>query len=1277
MDELYRDADIQLTAEQKMRSLKQGKKTVEDYITEFKLYASDSAWSSVSLRNQFRLGLSDSVKDELARIEMPSTLEALMKLATQIDRRLRERKAERSYSETTSKPSSSTYSHQRPITTEQATPMEIGVIRGPLTADERMRRKTNHLCMYCGNSNHMVTDCPILRKNKKSKFLTINNTSHVEKTLSYCNLSLTLQWDLRRLTTNAIVDSGAFGNFIDISTVQKNKIPTVLKKTPVSLKVIDGSDLKYGPITHNTIPILVTIDGAHTEYLTFDIIPSPHFQVVLGLYWLQLHNPSINWSSFSVNFTSPYCESTCYPQPVILQATTEEVKIPEPYQDFVEVFSKSEAESLPPHRVYDCPIELIPGATLPVGHLYPLSQPELDHLKQYLQDNLRKGFIRPSSSPAAAGMFFVTNKDSTLRPIIDYRELNKRTVKNRYPLPLIPELIERLTNASIFTKLDLRGAYNLIRIREGDEWLTAFRTRYGLYEYLVMPFGLCNAPATFQHFINDIFRDLLDVCLVVYLDDILIYSNNISDHIKHVRWVLARLKIHKLYAKLEKCSFHNTSISFLGYTISSAGIQMQSEKVEAVKHWPQPTDRKSLQRFLGFANYYRKFIKNFSTVVKPLTQLTGTTHPFLWEEKHTHVFENLKRLFTEAPILMLPNVELQYILEVDSSDYAIGAVLSQQKAPNEPMHPISFFSKTMTSAERNYAIGDKELLAIRRSLEFWRHLLEGAKKTFIIYTDHKNLQYLQNNKTLSARQVRWSLYFARFDFQIIYRPACKNGKADALSRQLSIPPTFSKPSNIIPTERFIGLTSDFISDVKKFSNTPPPDSKFDLIIKDGIYYYKDRIYLPEPLRLEIIKEHHDTPLSGHPGETRTLQLLTRLYWWPNMKRSISEYIKGCITCQTCKTEKKTPYGLLMPIPVSDRPWKQIGIDFIVDLPPSKTHTTIMVVVDSFSKMAHFIPFHKLPSSAETATLFIEQIVRLHGVPSIVISDRGSQFTSRFWKSLCLSLGIKHQYTTSFHPQANGQVERINQWLDEYLRCFCSYQQHNWITFLPFAEFAYNNLTNSSTKLTPFFANYGYHPSFTQVSSTPSDSPLVDEFNNSLQDNFNFIKDNIIKAQNSQKYYYDLRRREPPRYQIGDQVWLSTKNLRIQVPSRKLTQKYCGPFTIVKVVNQNAVTLKLPPCMKIHATFHVSLLKPYTPTRSKAPILPSSLSMQDSDVYEVKELLDSRYSRGMLQYLVRWKNYSEEEDNWEPASNIYAPRLVAQFHRRFPDRPRPQAEDQLA
>jgi hypothetical protein len=386
--------------------------------------------------------------------------------------------------------------------------------------------------------------------------------------------------------------------------------------------------------------------------------------------------------------------------------------VPSEYHDFADVFSKEEAKVMPPHRPYDHPIDLDPDTTPPHGPIYSMSENELVVLREYLDDMVSKGFIRSSNSPAGAPVLFVKKKDGSLRLCVDYRGLNKITKKNRYPLPLIGNLLDRLKSATVYSKIDLRAGYHNVRIASGHEWKTAFRTRYGSFEYLVMPFGLTNAPATFQYFMNDIFRDMVDICVVVYLDDILIYSENMEQHRQHVRKVLERLRQHNLHAKPEKCMFHASEAEFLGFMVSPAGVTMAENKTQAIQAWPAPTTVKEVQSFLGFANFYRRFIDNYSAITVPLTRLTRKDVPFVWSDICAQAFKELKAAFTRAPVLSHFNPDFPIVVETDASDYAIAGILSQISPVDGDIHPVAFHSRSLQQAELNYEIYDKELLAI-------------------------------------------------------------------------------------------------------------------------------------------------------------------------------------------------------------------------------------------------------------------------------------------------------------------------------------------------------------------------------------------------------------------------------------------------------------------------------------------------------------------------------------------------------------------------------------
>lgn len=1213
-----------------LMTIRQGNQSVSEYSIEFRTLVRRSDWNMKAVIDAFYHSLADYIKDELVSYDLPSTLDEAIALVTRIDRRIQTRRRERGRRNGPSAFQPFPVVNRNLPSKSQSSP-DVGEIRVSST------------CLQP----------PPMRKPMLQIRLLLTDTIH---------------------TLTALIDSGAEANIMDVDLAQQLDIRRHQLSPPVPAQALDGHLL--GTVTHISAPVTMLLSGNHHESIQFHLLRSPGQSLILGYPWLRQHNPNIDWETGVVREWGRGCHQTCLKEAVIptnpepigpvnpepVSSVSDISNVPACYHGLREVFNKTKATSLPPHRPYDCAIDLMPGTVPPKSRLYSLSAPERSAMEKYINESLAAGLIRPSSSPAGAGFFFVPKKDGSLRPCIDYRGLNDITIKNRYPLPLMSSAFELLQGATVFTKLDLRSAYHLVRMKEGDEWKTAFNTPSGHYEYLVMPFGLTNAPAVFQALVNDILRDMLNIFVFVYLDDILIFSKTMSDHINHVQQVLRRLLENSLFVKAEKCEFHARSVSFLGQIVAEGRLQMDPAKVTAVTSWPVPENRKKLQQFLGFANFYRRFIRNYSTVASPLTSLTSTKVPFKWTPAADKAFETLKARFTSAPILQMPDPERQFVVEVDASDVGVGAVLSQRAASDGKLHPCAFYSRRLSPAERNYDIGNRELLAVKLALEEWRHWLEGSAVPFLVWTDHKNLEYIKTARRLNSRQARWSLFFTRFNFTLSYRPGSRNAKPDALSRVFQKDETLVEDfESILPDSCLVStLTWDIEEQVKEALRDEPGPSACPT----------DRLFVPDNLRSQVIQWGHNSHLACHPGVTRTIHLLSQRFWWPSLRTDVQDFVKACPTCSQNKTISRSPAGLLQPLPVPKRPWSHISMDFVTGLPPSEGNTVILTVVDRFSKMAHFIPLPRLPTAKKTAQVVMEQVFRIHGLPRDVVSDRGPQFASSFWKEFCRLLGATASLTSGYHPQSNGQSERLNQELETSLRCMVSRNPHSWAQHLLWVEYAHNSLPSSATGLSPFHTVFGYQPPLFASQEGDASCPSAQACVRRCRRIWSQARTALLKSVSGYAIRANRRRTAAPAYQVGQKVWLSSRDLPLQVESRKLAPRFVGPFPIEKIISPSAIRLKLPNSMRVHPTFHVSKLKPVheSPLVPNAAPPPPPRLVGGGPVYTVRRLLKSRRRGRGIQYLVDWEGYGPEERMWVPAGRIVDRTLISDFHRLHPDQP---------
>ncbi|KAJ0629961.1 putative nucleotidyltransferase, Ribonuclease H [Helianthus annuus] len=961
----------------------------------------------------------------------------------------------------------------------------------------------------------------------------------------------------------ALVDTGASHNFMSIE--EARRLGVKFAKGAGAMKTVNTN---AKPIHGEAKDVQIRI-GEWAGLINFSIVEMDDFKVVLGMEFfdkvrafpmpfvnslcildegktcmVRTERGSKNGSKTlsAIQFKKGYNKKEpCY----LAVAKVDEEKpkeavpmeIEKVLEEFKDVMPTELPKRLPPRREVDHEIELEPGSKPPSKAPYRMPPPELEELRKQLKELLDAGYIRPSKAPYGAPVLFQKKKDGSLRMCIDYRALNKITVKNKYPIPLIADLFDQLGNARYFSKLDLRSGYYQVRIAQGDEAKTTCITRYGSYEFLVMPFGLTNAPATFCTLMNKLFHPFLDKFVVVYLDDIVVYSRTLKEHVEHLRQVFQVLRENELYVKLEKCSFAQEEVEFLGHKIKEGRLMMDDAKVKAIQAWEPPTKVPELRSFLGLVNYYRRFIRGYSAKAAPLTDLLKKNKAWDWDQRCQEAFEELKKAVMSEPVLALPDVSKPFELHTDASDFAIGGVLMQEG------HPIAFESRKLNDTEKKYTVQEKEMTAIVHCLRTWRHYLLGSRRS-------------------------------------------------------------------------------------------------------------------------VMKECHDSKWAGHPGIKRTLALIGGMFYWPRMADDVEAYVHTCLVCQQDKIEQRHPGGLLEPLPIPNGPWESISMDFITCLPKSEGSGSIIVVVDRFSKYGTFIPAPADVTAAETARLFFKHVVKYWGIPQTIVSDRDPRFTGRFWSELFKIMGTELNFSTSFHPQTDGQTERVNALLELYLRHYVSANQRDWAKLLDVAQFSYNMQRSEATGKSPFEIVTGRQPLTPNALAASYDGNSPAAFKNLKEwhEQADLARTSLDKAAKRMKKWADDKRRHVE-FQVGDQVMV--KLLPQQFKSLRgvhkgLVRKYEGPFPVVARVGKVSYRLQLPPKLKIHPVFHVSYLKPYYADEEdldRGVSKRAPTAVVTSFDREVAEIISDRTIRrrgvpSYKEYLIKWKNLPDSEASWETEDSLW-------------------------
>jgi len=875
--------------------------------------------------------------------------------------------------------------------------------------------------------------------------------------------------------------------------------------------------------------------------------------------------------------------------------------------------------------------------------LRPQPRARLPVIDNLLADMQAQGVIEPCQSQWASNIVLVTKKDGSIRFCVDYRKLNSLTQKDVYPLPRIDTCLDTLSGASWFSTFDLRSGFHQVKVHPRDVNKTTFTCHRGTFRFPRMPFGLTNAPATFQRLMDTVLMGLnFEICLA-YLDDIILYSRDLSSHLDRLRQLFQRLREANLKLKPSKCSIMQKQVAFLGYTVSGDGIATDPSKIAAVKDWPTPANLRQCRAFVGLCQYYRRFVPRFSEIAAPLYALTKKGASFIWTTECQTAFDQLKSALVSADVLALPDDEGEYILDCDASDHAIGAVLSQVQDGVE--RPICYASQLYDKHQRNYNVTRKELLALVTFVRKFRQYLLG--KPFLIRTDHSALQWLRRTPEPIGQQARWLEILEEFDFRVEHRPGIRHSNADALSRRVAVaarqpadstvPPVAPAPSSTTarsapvadpsspPDWPSLQCADPVVGDVYRLllagSNAPAPDTITDrsaefkaLVAQYDQLYIRDdgtlcrsfhdndtgqdheQIVVPAPLRKEIAEQFHRGLNGGHLGHRRSKLLLRKRFFWPGWSTDVYLAKRRCLGCERFQRPRPHRQGPLQPMVVGE-PWERLSIDITGPHPTSaKGNVYILTVLDNFSKWVELFPMRNQEATTVAKILF-ERVICTHGCPLQILSDQGPNFESRIFQELCRLMSVDKIRTSPYRPSTNGNLERFHGTMHAMIAKLVSENQRDWDQRLPVVAFAYRTSVQEATKFTPFFLLYGrearlpadlVYGSVPDQNAAPELPEFVAERRDMLQQAYELVRQHLGAAARRRKHHYDLRAR-PRAFPVGSWVW-------VFVPRRrsgryvKWQSRYHGPFRVLKQTGPVTYVVQKTPKSRPW-TVHADKMKP--------------------------------------------------------------------------------------
>lgn len=985
-----------------------------------------------------------------------------------------------------------------------------------------------------------------------------------------------------------------------------------------------------------------------------------------------------------------------------------------------------------------------------------------ESLQTELRDKIDRyttaGWWESKATYSAAPLLCIPKKNGKLRTVVDARKRNENTFKDVTPFPDQDLIRMDVARAKCRTKIDMSDAYEQIRVEPADVWKTAFASTLGTFISHVMQQGDCNAPATFQRLMTWIFRKHIGIFVRVYLDDIFVYSDTISDHEIHLEKIFDILRLHKLYLSRSKLDLYSVDMDCLGHRIDDRGLHADSDKMNRIYEWRTPRSYHEVQRLLGLIQYIAHFMPDVSAYTSPLESICRNNAPFYWRPLHETCLSRIKDLARKAPILRPIDARLTEPIWVisDASGFGMGALYGQ--GPEwQTCRPAGLMSKKFTSAQRSYRTFEHEALACIEALMKWEDKLVGRR--FIIVTDHEALETIKttNRDGKSGRLVRWDEYLSRFTFTVTHVPGEKNKVADCLSRyyendrtdevhdshhysnaDVRLDPNYEdltdlrlkeiqsvsiRAKRLHEREEIRVEEADQLVAANRLSHEEPrPDDSTELTVNDAIQsgpslraitfgdssfmlavkqgYKQDTMFskvinhpehfttfrLIDGLLLvknrageeclciprwqlenkrslsEIVIDHAHWTL-GHIGPQKTSEYARRWFWWPRMGKDIEKFCFSCGTCHMMKTSNLPKPGLLHNLPVPQRPWQSIGMDFCGPFPQCRDFDYLWVIICRLTTMVHLIPVTVRTSVTELSWFYIRDIIRLHGMPESIVSDRDSKFTAKFWRDLHQSTGTRLLMSTSFHPPSDGHSERAIRATAQTLRSMVSPDQTDWAIRVPLAEFALNSSINSSTGFAPFELNYGYMPRLVPFPTADIKYPGVREFAQRARANLEIAHDAIIEARVAATFQANKHRAVEIPFKVNDMVYLSTANLNLpKSRAKKLAPKFIGPFRVTESfpLTSNYV-LDLSDELKarrIHPRFHASLLRPFQPNDDG--IFPSRESkhfydfgMPDDDEWLVDEIIGHQFINNTIQFNVRWTAGDHTWEDWDVVRSLEA------------------------